>query len=123
MSARSIRRAAERYALKTTSAVQVAANQANAQRSTGPRTEEGQAVSSLNALKTGLTGRSVFLPTDNAAEYQNHMLSYRNELNPIGALECDLAKSVADSLWRLRRISSLEKTIFYKGSLEFSELS
>ena len=31
-------------------------NRANAQRSTGPRTESGKKVSSLNALRHGLTG-------------------------------------------------------------------
>jgi hypothetical protein len=35
---------------------QIAANQANAQKSTGPTTAEGKQRSSLNALKTGLTG-------------------------------------------------------------------
>ncbi len=31
-------------------------NRLNARSSTGPRTEEGKAISSKNALKTGLTG-------------------------------------------------------------------
>ncbi|MBV9938821.1 MAG: hypothetical protein JO150_09975 [Acidobacteriaceae bacterium] len=37
----------------------LAANRANAQWSTGPQTPEGKAKSSLNAVKTGLTGRTV----------------------------------------------------------------
>ena len=48
------------------SAAQVAANQANAQLSTGPKTTEGKASSSRNALKTGLTGRTMILPKDQA---------------------------------------------------------
>jgi hypothetical protein len=37
----------------------------NAQLSTGPRSAEGKAVS-MNAVKTGLTGRTVLLPSDDA---------------------------------------------------------
>lgn len=43
------------------------ANGTNAQLSTGPTSPEGKARSSLNALKTGLTGRTVLLPTEDAA--------------------------------------------------------
>jgi hypothetical protein len=44
------------------SASQLAANRANAQLSSGPQTPEGKAKSCLNAVKTGLTGRTVLLP-------------------------------------------------------------
>jgi hypothetical protein len=37
---------------------QIEANQRNAQFSTGPTSEAGKAKSSLNAVKTGLTGRT-----------------------------------------------------------------
>ena len=46
------------------SEAQLAANRANATHSTGPRTEEGQKRSSLNAMKHGLTGRTVLLPRE-----------------------------------------------------------
>jgi hypothetical protein len=52
---------------------QIAANQANAQLSTGPRTEPGKAASSLNALKTGLTGRTILLPSDDVDAYTKHL--------------------------------------------------
>jgi len=41
---------------------QLAANRANAQLSAGPTSSEGNAKISHNALKTGLTGRTVLLP-------------------------------------------------------------
>jgi hypothetical protein len=50
---------------------QIDANRANAQLSTGPSSPEGKAKSSHNALKTGLTGRTILLPTDDVAAYQN----------------------------------------------------
>ena len=51
----------------------LAANRANAQLSTGPLSPEGKAKSSLNAVKTGLTGRTVLLPADDAAVYRQHL--------------------------------------------------
>ena len=49
----------------------LAANRANAQLSTGPRTPEGKAKSSLNAVKTGLCGRTVlFADEEEAAAYR-----------------------------------------------------
>jgi hypothetical protein len=43
------------------SEAQLAANRANAQLSTGPRTEIGKRLSSVNAVKTGLTGHRASL--------------------------------------------------------------
>ena len=48
----------------------LAANRANAQLSTGPTSLAGKAKSSLNAVKTGLTGRTVLLPTEDAVLYE-----------------------------------------------------
>jgi hypothetical protein len=151
MSNRAIRRAAERLALKAArqsaafeapnspaaaaplsqpvaepvaepSAARLAANRANAQFSSGPRSPEGKAVSSLNAVKTGLTGRTVVLPSDDAAAYQRHILAYEQELKPVGAQESDLVQSVANGTWRLQRIACLELNLFAKGHLEFAGL-
>ena len=51
-------------------AAQVTANLANAQHSTGPRTETGKAASSQNALKHGLTAKTVLLPGEDEAAYR-----------------------------------------------------
>src|SRR5579875_1846690 len=50
------------------SEARLAANRRNALFSTGPTSEAGKAISCLNALKTGLTGQTVMLPTEDAAE-------------------------------------------------------
>src|ERR1700685_3206451 len=44
--------------------VRMEANRRNAQHSTGPRTEAGLKISSLNALRHGLTSRVVVLPSE-----------------------------------------------------------
>ncbi len=101
------------------SAAQLAANRANARLSTGPATSEGRAKSSLNAVKTGLTGRTVLLHSDDVIEYQHYLTAYEKELRPVGQREADLVQSIVDTIWRLRRIPGLETAIFAQGYLEF----
>jgi len=50
-------------------AAQIAANRANAQHSTGPRTPEGKTASSMNALKHGADAASVVIPGEDPAQY------------------------------------------------------
>src|SRR5579875_2042088 len=108
MTPRQIRRAAERKA----------ANRANAQSSTGPKTEQGKAISSMNALKTALTGRTVLLPEDDRARYQQHLSYYFRLWNPVGEHECALVQILADTWWRLLRIPHLEAALHAKGRAE-----
>jgi hypothetical protein len=99
----------------------IEANRANAQLSTGPRTEQGKAKSSLNAVKTGLTGHTVLLPSEDVAQYERHIQRFFAELKPVGESESSLVQSLADTEWRLQRIPSLEMGIYAMGRLEFAE--
>ena len=110
-----------RAAISSISPAQLAANRANAQLSTGPTTLDGKATSCLNAVKTGLTGRTVLLHTDDAAEYQQHIAAYQKEFSPVGPRECDLVQSIADTVWRLRRIPGLEMAIYAYGRVQFAD--
>ncbi len=101
---------------------QIAANQANAQLSTGPTSETGKAKSSLNAVKTGLTGRTILLPGDDAALYEAHVSEFMKRFGPANDDERNLVQSLADTEWRLLRIPSLEMGIYALGRLEFAEL-
>ena len=87
---------------------QIDANRTNAQLSTGPTSAAGKAKSSLNAIKTGLTGRTVLLPSDDAALYEAHVMEFMKRLGPIGDDEQNLVQSLADTEWRLLRIPALE---------------
>jgi hypothetical protein len=100
---------------------QLAANRANAQLSTGPTTSAGKAKASLNAIKTALTGRTVLLSSDDAVQYERHIIAYQHELKPIGQRESDLVQSIADSAWRLTRIPGLEMAIYARGHIQFAE--
>jgi hypothetical protein len=103
------------------SAAQIAANQKNSQFSTGPTSEAGKTKSSLNAVKSGLTGRTVLLPGDDAALYQTHLSQFIEHYAPVGAEERNLTQSLADTEWRLLRIPSLEMGIYAVGRLEFAD--
>jgi hypothetical protein len=106
--------------MSESSAAQFAANRENSQKSTGPTTEEGKAKVRLNALKTGLTGRTVCLPTDDAALYQSLILSYEKLFQPVGPEESGLVQSIADIRWRLDRIPGLHMALLNKGRIELS---
>src|SRR5947209_17185802 len=102
------------------SEAQITANRQNAQLSTGPKTEAGKAKSSLNAIKTGLTGRTVLLPSDDAAAYETHLARFFTEYAPANENEQALVQSIADTEWRLLRIPSLEMGIYAVGHLELA---
>jgi len=101
-------------------ASQIAANQKNAQLSTGPTSPDGKAKSSLNAVKTGLTGRTILLPGDDAAAYEAHVAGFFARHQPVGDEERNLVQSLADTEWRLLRIPALEFGIYALGRLEFA---
>jgi hypothetical protein len=87
-----------------------AVNAANAQKSTGPRTPAGKQCSSLNALRHGLTGHVVVLPTEDLAAYQRHLQRFVDQFQPTGALEDQLVQSLGDTTWRLNRVPAIEAT-------------
>jgi hypothetical protein len=86
-------------------------NRANAQHSTGPKTEAGKQRSSLNALRHGLTGQIVVMPTEDLQAYQAHLNAHTAEYHPQGATESDLVQVLADTVWRLNRVAALETNL------------
>lgn len=100
---------------------QLAANRANAQLSTGAKTESGKAISSHNALKTGLTGRTVLLPTDDRQAFDGHVARLIAEFQPATDAEKELVHSIAGTQWRLLRIPTLESGIYAVGRRKLAE--
>ena len=86
-----------------TTSQRAAANCANAQLSTGPRTDEGKKRSSLNAFRHGPTGQIVIHTPENQAAFQKHCDAIRESLAPVSALETTLVQSIAEDYWRLNR--------------------
>jgi hypothetical protein len=89
----------------------VVSNRKNAQRSTGPRTPEGKAVSSQNAARHYLTSKQVVIPGEDPAEYDALRASLVADLKPANAIEVDLVEELAAGSWRLKRAHRIETAI------------
>ena len=94
------------------SAKQIAANQRNAKKSTGPRTSAGKARASQNALKHGLLAQQVVLSNEDESEFARFNLGLEEQLQPVGELEEFFASLIVASAWRLRRLMRVEKGLF-----------
>ena len=97
------------------SAAQLAANAANAQHSTGPRTPEGKARSSQNATRHGLTSTRLIVREDEREEFEQLQTSLLEEVHPEGALEQDVFTQLLHASWNLRRFRRLEAEQFVDG--------
>jgi len=94
------------------------ANQQNAKQSTGPISVAGKKAVQRNALKHGLRAKDVVVLDENAADFEALRASLYETLKPADALQEALVERIAVSLWRLRRIPSLEA-----GILEYQSLA
>ena len=98
------------------SAAQIAANQANAQLSTGPRTPEGKAAVARNRTTHGLSSPDFFLLSgEDPEEFGALLASYHQEHQPDGPTESFLVNELAHSQWKLRRIAAMEAGLLGAG--------
>jgi len=94
---------------KTVTRAVLAANRANAQSSTGPRTKQGKSNSSCNALRHGILARKVVLDTEEQrAEFQELLQSCKTEWGPEWLIEKFLVEEIAILLWKLGITEGLE---------------
>jgi len=91
----------------------MAANRANALRSTGPKTAKGKAAIRLNALRHGLLARDVVLPEEDADAFEELRNQVRASLSPIGPIEEFLIDQIVNAMWRLRRLAQAEALLFH----------
>jgi hypothetical protein len=90
------------------SATQITANQANAEHSTGPRTDEGKARVSQNALRHGLTARHLVIRDDEHEEFAVLRDSLSSDLDPQGAVETIAFQELLHAAWSLHRFRRIE---------------
>src|SRR5947207_3612668 len=98
--------------MHTTSPAQVAANQANAQRSTGPRTPQGKAISAMNNFRHGFNGAFTVLPWEQQDEFDLLLGALRDEHKPSSLTETVLVDRMAQSLWLSKRAVMLQHVTF-----------
>jgi hypothetical protein len=85
----------------------------NAQKSTGPRTAEGKAVSRLNALKWGLCATEIaMLPGEDPEQFDALRSDLHEYYKPAPGAEEALVDHLASLLWRLARVYRIETGIF-----------
>lgn len=91
---------------------QIQANRLNAQRSTGPQTENGKRAVRYNALKHGLLAEASLLPGEDAALFRLLAEEIRAQFEPVGELEHLLVDRITSCAWRLRRVVLVEAGLF-----------
>jgi hypothetical protein len=81
-------------------------------------TPEGKAISSQNAVQTGLFASRDFIYEHEDAEYTQTLDALRREVRPDGVLESSLFAEIMSATWRLRRCRLLE----FEGALDDKSL-
>ncbi len=94
-----------------TSQRRIDAARANALKSTGPKTPAGKAAVSGNALKHGLTAKTVVLSTETAEEFEAELDHYLAHFQPQGKPEFDLVRQLAAAHWRMVRYAAIETAL------------
>jgi hypothetical protein len=108
-------------------AAQIEANQRNAQKSTGPRTEEGKNRSRLNALDHGCRANLMVLPTEVFGEYENALNAWKLSFKPRNPAEEVLVERLVSLGWQEKRIeraqtARLTQRIYHAGIEEADDV-
>jgi hypothetical protein len=93
---------------------QIAANQANAQFSTGPKSEAGKAAAARNNFRHGLSTSSEFwvLPSESQHEFLKLLAEFQQEHQPTTPTEEALVQAMAEHHWLRHRAMRLEESCF-----------
>src|SRR5206468_1622543 len=86
----------------------LAANRANAKKSTGPRTQAGKGRSKLNGVTHALFCADIVIPGEKWDEFEGFRHAYLLQYNPQDIVELMLVDRIVNAAWKLRRLGSLE---------------
>src|SRR6202051_2842957 len=84
----------------------------NGAKSKGPKTPEGKAVSSMNALRHGMTAQAILLTNEDPEAYTKLAGAYYEKFQPADDVERDLVDEMVVAKWRQRRDWSNEAALF-----------
>ena len=90
---------------------QLEANRRNAQKSTGPRSVEGKAASSQNALKSGIDAKAQTLPGEKPEALEALTAEYYDRFRPATPEARHLVDTLVSNEWLLRRFRRIEVQI------------
>ena len=91
---------------------QIEANRRNAQKSTGPTSVAGKAVSSMNALKSGIHAKSLVLPSEKLADLEQLIDEWYQRHNPTTPEARSLVDDLIYGEWLKRRLRAAETQIW-----------
>ena len=97
---------------KTVTEKQLAANLANGQKPHGPVTPEGREKSSQNRLWHGLAGRFRVIETEDQNAFDHLFNSFVRDENPIGSVELELVRKMAEYTWLRQRSTRFLESMF-----------
>jgi uncharacterized membrane protein YccC len=90
---------------------QIAANRANAAKSTGPRSIEGKAVSSMNAVTSGVYAENEIIKGESPEAYNDLADRFYEDFQPANAMEAALLDNVIRDTWLLIRFARIDVEI------------
>ena len=106
---------------------QLIANRLNAKKSTGPRSPEGKAIVSQNAVKHGLyaTRAVITRPTlaETRTDYESILGVLSAKLTPHSPLENFLVRRIANCAWQLKRSDRFSASLMNKKLGDLSKLT
>jgi hypothetical protein len=109
------------------SARKLEANKKNAQKSTGPRTQEGKAKAATNSYVHGFFAKHLFPTAEQAAKDKSDYLAVadgvRNDYQPVGYWENFWVEKISTEALRLARLLGYEQTVMMSWSNPFWESS
>ena len=104
---------------------QLAANRRNAKNSTGPKTPEGKARSSQNAIRHGLLSQHAVITVgdcadtdktegivESEADFDLHLEGLRESFKPATHIEDLLVEQIALCYWKVARFTRMDKRLF-----------
>jgi hypothetical protein len=74
-------------------------------------------------VKHGLAGRTVVLPKENRDEYRAFCRRMLESVPAETPVEEELAQSIADQYWRMRRVRAVEEAMDERGEASLQELA
>jgi len=101
---------------------QIEANRRNAKKSTGPKTIEGKAVVSLNALRHGLRARRVVMPDEDETDFHQLCDDLEAEWQPRTRTERCYIEQMAIAQWKLQRLEGAEVQILAEELSSFTDV-
>jgi len=91
---------------------QIEANRLNALNSTGPKTSQGKERSRCNAIRHGLSAETAIVGLEEAHDYEAFEATVIADYDAQSAVERELVLRLASVLWRLRRATGIETSLF-----------